>query len=52
MGEVFKREGPHRRSPESIGLHDRLQASPDKETYREKDFKEQQNRKKWDKNSF
>lgn len=31
IGEVFKCEGPHRRSPESIGLHDRLQASPDRE---------------------
>lgn len=31
VGEVFKREGPHRRSPEGIGLHDGLQASSDKE---------------------
>lgn len=32
IGEIFKRECPHRRSPESIGLHDRLQAGPDKQT--------------------
>ena len=31
IGEIFKRECPHRRSPESIGLHDRLQAGPDGE---------------------
>ncbi len=34
IGEVFKCEGPHRGSPESISLHDRLQAGPDKETDR------------------
>lgn len=53
MGEVFKCEGPHRRSPESIGLHDCLQASPDKETYRERycisEHREQQNRKRYNK---
>lgn len=31
VGEVFEREGPHWRSPESIGLHDGLQASPGEE---------------------
>lgn len=31
VGEVFKREGPHRRSPEGVGLHDGLQTSSDKE---------------------
>lgn len=34
VGEVFKCEGPHGRSPESIGLHDGLQTSSDKENKR------------------
>lgn len=30
VGEVFKREGSHRGSPEGVGLHDGLQAGPDR----------------------
>lgn len=30
VGEVFEGEGSHRGSPESVGLHDGLQASPDR----------------------
>lgn len=36
ISEIFEREGPHRRSPESVGLHDRLQASPDRDTQKER----------------
>lgn len=35
VGEVFKREGPHGRSPESICLHDGLQTGSDKENKRD-----------------
>lgn len=45
VGEVFKCEGPHRRSPESISLHDRLQTSPDRDTYRERKIIEHTHKK-------
>lgn len=38
VGEVFEREGPHGRSPESIRLHDGLQAGSDKESERDNVF--------------
>lgn len=31
VGEVFKREGSHRGSPEGVRLHDGLQAGPDRQ---------------------
>lgn len=45
ISEIFKRESPHRRSPESIGLHDRLQASPDRDIQKERFQKKLRNRK-------
>lgn len=38
VGEVFKREGSHRGSPEGVGLHDGLQASPDRHKQTDKLF--------------
>lgn len=38
VGEVFKREGSYRGSPESVGLHDGLQASPDRHKQTDKLF--------------
>lgn len=38
VGEVFEREGPHGRSPESIRLHDGLQPGSDRDSERDKVF--------------